>query len=51
MTNCGNENLVIEKGKAFAQGVFNPFGLTVDDDCEAARTGGLGSTDKPLKHF
>lgn len=51
MTNCGNENLVIEKGKAFAQGVFTPFGLTVDDDCEAARTGGLGSTDKPLKHF
>ena len=47
MTNCGNENLVLEKGKAFAQGVFTPFGITVDDDCAAIRTGGIGSTDKP----
>ena len=46
MTNCGKEDLVIEKGKAFAQGVFVPFGITVDDDCNAARTGGIGSTDK-----
>ena len=52
MTNCGNENLVIEKGKAFAQGVFTPFGITVDDECDKKRTGGLGSTDKPpIKHF
>lgn len=46
MTNCGKEDLVIEKGKAFAQGVFVPFGITVDDDCNTARTGGIGSTDK-----
>ena len=52
MTNCGNENLIIEKGKAFAQGVFTPFGITVDDECDKKRTGGLGSTDKPpIKHF
>ena len=30
----------------FAQGVFTPFGITVDDDCAAIRTGGIGSTDK-----
>lgn len=47
MTNCGNENLIIEKGKAFAQGVFTPFGITVDDECDKKRTGGIGSTDKP----
>lgn len=46
MTNCGKKDLVIEKGKAFAQGVFVPFGITVDDDCNTARTGGIGSTDK-----
>ena len=46
MTNCGKVDLTIEKGKAFAQGVFLPFGITVDDDCNTARTGGIGSTDK-----
>ena len=34
MTNCGKVDLTIEKGKAFAQGVFLPFGITVDDDCD-----------------
>lgn len=46
MTNCGNAPLTVEKGKGFAQGVFLPFGITVDDDCATARVGGLGSTDK-----
>ena len=46
MTNCGDKPLTVEKGKAFAQGVFLPFGITVDDVCENARTGGMGSTDK-----
>ena len=46
MTNCGDKPLTVEKGKAFAQGVFLPFGITFDDDCENARTGGFGSTDK-----
>ena len=46
MTNCGEKPLTVEKGKAFAQGVFLPFGITVDDICDNARTGGLGSTDK-----
>ena len=46
MTNCGDKPLTVEKGKAFAQGVFLPFGITVDDVCEKTRTGGFGSTDK-----
>ncbi len=46
MTNCGDKPLLVEKGKAFAQGVFVEFGITVDDECEAQRSGGFGSTDK-----
>ena len=46
MTNCGDKPLTIEKGKAFAQGIFLEYGVTVDDDCSASRTGGIGSTDK-----
>ncbi len=46
MTNCGDKPLTVEQGKAFAQGVFVEYGITVDDECELLRTGGLGSTDK-----
>lgn len=46
MTNCGDKPLTVEGGKAFAQGVFVEYGITVDDDCESVRTGGFGSTDK-----
>ena len=46
MTNCGDKPLTVEKGKAFAQGIFLEYGITVDDECETLRTGGLGSTDK-----
>ena len=45
MTNCGDKPLTVEKGKAFAQGVFLPFGITVDDSSDKERTGGMGSTD------
>ncbi len=46
MTNCGGKPLTLEKGKAFAQGIFIEYGITVDDDATAVRTGGFGSTDK-----
>lgn len=46
MTNCGDKPLVIEKGKAFAQGIFVEYGITFDDECSSLRTGGIGSTDK-----
>lgn len=46
MTNCGDKPLTVEQGKAFAQGIFLEYGITVDNECETLRTGGLGSTDK-----
>lgn len=46
MTNCGAKPLLVERGKAVAQGVFLEYGITVDDDCDGVRTGGIGSTDK-----
>ena len=45
ITNCGNSELTVEKGKAFAQGVFTEYGITEDDDCVGVRVGGFGSTD------
>lgn len=36
----------LEAGKAFMQGVFVPFGITVDDDADGVRVGGFGSTDR-----
>lgn len=46
ITNCGGKELVVEKGKAFAQGVFTEYGITVNDNAVSKRTGGIGSTDK-----
>ena len=46
MTNCGDKPLTLEQGKAFAQGIFIEYGITIDDDATALRTGGFGSTDK-----
>ncbi len=46
LTNCGDKQLSVDKGSAFAQGVFTEYGITVDDACEVRRTGGMGSTDK-----
>lgn len=46
LTNCGDKPLTIEKGKAFAQGVFLEHGITYDDESVGVRTGGFGSTDK-----
>lgn len=38
--------LAVRRGEAFAQGIFLPFGVTVDDDVNDVRTGGFGSTDR-----
>ncbi len=40
------KTVVIHKGDRFAQGVFLPFGITVDDAADGKRIGGFGSTDK-----
>lgn len=46
LTNDSNEGktATVEKGKGFMQGIFMPFGITMDDDATAVRNGGLGST-------
>lgn len=48
LTNDSNEGkaLSLKAGTAFAQGIFIPFGVTIDDESEGVRTGGLGSTTK-----
>lgn len=46
MTNESDKTLTVEKGQAFAQGVFTYY-LTTEDDCVTSkRNGGLGSTTK-----
>lgn len=46
LTNDSREGLVcvFEQQSRFCQGVFLPYGITVDDDVTAEREGGLGST-------
>ena len=47
--NLKDEDVVIKKGEAVAQAIFQKY-LTVDDDnAEGERTGGFGSTDKKDK--
>ena len=48
MTNDSNEGktCVIERGMAFAQGIFLPFGITADDEVNEIRNGGFGSTSR-----
>ena len=45
MTNRGDKDLTVEKGKAFAQGIFLAYYLTDDDDASGVRVGGFGSTN------
>ena len=48
MTNDSREGkgLRVPAVTAFAQGVFLPYGITVDDDVQTVRNGGLGSTTR-----
>ena len=48
LTNDSKENksVTVEKGMAFTQGIFLPFGITIDDESNGVRTGGFGSTTK-----
>lgn len=41
-----NTILKIKEGEAFVQGLFIPYGITVDDEVNEVRTGGIGSTSK-----
>jgi len=42
--NDSNNFLVINSGEKFIQGIFLPFGITVDDNTDGVRNGGIGST-------
>jgi len=44
--NTEGKTLSVKQGEAFAQGIFLPFGITIDDDATEIRTGGFGSTDR-----
>ena len=48
ITNDTNECRIakIKAGEGFMQGIFVEYGITVDDDVNCVRNGGLGSTDK-----
>ena len=48
IVNANEEGKVlnVRRGEAFAQGIFLPFGITVDDDATEKRVGGFGSTDR-----
>lgn len=40
------KTISLEPNTAFCQGIFLPYGITVDDDADGKRVGGFGSTDK-----
>lgn len=46
LTNDSNEGkvLTVRSGEGFLQGIFFPFGITQDDEADAVRNGGFGST-------
>ena len=46
LTNDTNENKTVEvaAGTGFLQGIFLPYGITVDDEADGIRNGGFGST-------
>lgn len=48
LTNCNNEGktVILNKGDAFAQGIFTVYGITEDDDAKNVRNGGFGSTNQ-----
>ena len=48
MTNDTNEDKVVEVKSlvGIAQGIFMPFGITLDDEVSEIRSGGFGSTTK-----
>ena len=44
--NLSNYFVEIEAGEKLGQGIFIKYGKTIDDNAEAERTGGFGSTGK-----
>ena len=50
LQNEGNKDFIINKGDAFAQGIFTKYFITDDDNATEVRTGGIGSTDRRLEN-
>ena len=48
LQNHGDEDFIVKKGSAFCQGIFMKYLLTDDDDSDASRISGFGSTDKEV---
>lgn len=46
LRNDGEKVLSVKAGERLVQGVFLPYGITVDDEANSERTGGIGSTGK-----
>lgn len=46
MTMKCDKDINITQGQAFCQGVFLPYGITIDDEANSKRHGGFGSTSK-----
>lgn len=48
LTNDSNEGKTLEvaRGTGFAQGIFLQYGITVDDEADGVRNGGMGSTTR-----
>lgn len=46
LVNYGKDSFEIKEGEKIAQGIFEQYGLTVDDEVTTVRNGGFGSTDK-----
>lgn len=46
ITNDSNEDkiIIMNSGSGFMQGIFVPYGITVDDSADGVRNGGFGST-------
>jgi dUTP pyrophosphatase len=48
LTNDSKERKILEvqQGTGFMQGIFLPYGITIDDHVSSVRNGGFGSTDE-----
>lgn len=47
--NPDDKTMKVTQGQGFMQGIFIPFGITIDDDVSGDRNGGMGSSDKRRK--
>ncbi len=48
ITNDSNDDkiIILNRGSGFAQGIFVPYGITIDNNVNGIRNGGFGSTGK-----